>query len=275
MIIKNREELLSHGNVEGRRAVLDILEAGLSAADPYWNVRNLIRIEDGKLIVGNDQIRPGRLAGLPRTPKTPPPHEGPLIFDLSKVGNIYVVGGGKAAQSQAKAIEDVLGDLITEGHVNAKKGDTVYLKRIEVTLAGHPIPDEDSVKGSQRILDIERKAKKGDIVFLSESGGGSALMALPAPGITLDDIRMVNKVLYFGCGSSMPEANAVRNQLALLRTKHARHVGDATLVHIATPETPPKLRVHLHATHVDSTGYEEAKQVLNHYGCWNKMSQAV
>ncbi len=275
MIIKNRDELLSHGNVEGRRAVLDILEAGLHAADPYWNVRNLIRIDDGKLIVGNDQIKPDRLPGLPRSPQTPPPHEGPVVFDLSQVGNIYVVGGGKAAQRQAKAIEDVLGDLITEGHINAKKGDTVYLERIEVTLAGHPIPDEDSVKGSQRIIEIERKAKKGDIVFLSESGGGSALMALPAPGITLEDLKLVNKVLYFGCGSSMPEANAVRNQLALLRSRHPRNVGDATLLHIATPEVPPKLRVHLHASYVNSTGYEEAIQVLNHYGCWNKMSQAI
>lgn len=275
MIIKNRDELLSHGNVEGRRAVLDILEAGLGAADPYWNVRNLISIEDNKLIVGNDQIKPGRLAGLATTPDTPPPQEGPLVFDLSEVGNIYVVGGGKAAQRQAKAIEDVLGDRITEGHVNAKKGDIVYLERIEVTLAGHPIPDEDSVKGAKRILEIEQKAKKGDIVFLSESGGGSALIALPVPGITLEDIIHVNKVLYFGCGCSMPEANAVRNQLALLRTRHARHVGDATMIHIATPEVPPKVRVHLHATHVNSSGYEEAKRVLNHYGCWDKVSQRV
>jgi glycerate 2-kinase len=100
-------------------------------------------------------------------------------------------------------------------------------------------------------------------------------MALPAPGITLEDLKMVNRVLYFGCGCSMPEANAVRNQLALLRIKHARHVGDATMIHIATPEIPPNLRVHLHASYVDSTGYEEAKQVLNHYGCWDKMSQSI
>ena len=121
-----------------------------------------------------------------------------------------------------------------------------------------------SQAGVSRVV-IERKAKKGDIVFLSESGGGSALMALPAPGITLEDLKMVNRVLYFGCGCSMPEANAVRNQLALLRIKHARHVGDATMLHIATPEVPPKLRVHLHASYVDSTGYEKAKQGLNHY----------
>ena len=275
MIIKNTNELLSHGNIEGRRAVLEILEAGLAAADPYWNVRNLIRVEDGKLIVGNDKIKPGRLAGLETTPRTPPPKEGPLVFDLSKVENIYVVGGGKAAQRQAKAIEDVLGDLITEGQINAKKGDEVYLERINVTLAGHPIPDEGSVEGARRILEIERKATKNDIVFLSESGGGSALMALPAPGVTLEDLRMVNRVLYFGCGSSMPEANAVRNQLAVLRLRHARHCGEATMIHIATPEIPPKLRVHLYSQFRKSNGYKEAIDVLNHYRCWDRMSQSV
>ena len=100
-------------------------------------------------------------------------------------------------------------------------------------------------------------------------------MALPAPGISLEDLKMVNKVLYFGAGSSMPEANMVRNQLALLRIRHARHVGDATLIHIATPEIPPRLRVHLHPSHLNSNGYDEAIEVLNHYKCWDKMSQSI
>ena len=275
MIIKNAEELLSHGNVRGRKAVLDILEAGLKAADPYDNVRQLIRVENGKLIVGNDEIKPDRLPLLPMTAKARPAMEAPLMFDLSEVGNIYVVGGGKAAQRQAEAIEDVLGDLITEGHVNAKKGDSVRLKRIEVTLAGHPIPDEDSVAGSKRILEIEQKAKKGDIVFLSESGGGTSLMALPAPGITLEDLRIVNRILYFGCGTSMPVANAVRNQLAILRQRHARYVGDGTLIHIATPETPPGLSVHLHERPSGVDGYQHAIDVLKRYDCWDEVPQSV
>lgn len=275
MIIKNTQELLSHGNVLGRKVVLDILEAGFRAADPYDNVRKLIRVENGKLIVGNDQIKPDRLPQLPMTAKARPPRQEPLVFDLSQVGNIYVVGGGKAAQRQAEAIEDVLGDLITEGHVNAKKGDSVRLKRIEVTLAGHPIPDEDSVAGSERILEIEKRAKKGDIVFLSESGGGTSLMALPAPGITLEDLRTVNRILYFGCGTSMPVANAVRNQLAILRQRHARYVGDATLIHVATPETPPGLRVHLHERPTGVDGYQHAIDVLKRYGCWDKVPESV
>jgi glycerate 2-kinase len=276
MIIRNRDQLLSHGNIAGRRVVLDILEAGMAAADPYQNTRDLIRIEDGKLIVGNDRI--------PRqdTPELQPPEGAyvyppdPLVFDLSEVKHIYVAGGGKAAQRMAKAMENVLGDLITEGHINAKKGDEVYLERIEVTLAGHPIPDEDSVAGARRILEIEQKAGRGDIVFLSESGGGSALMALPAPGITLHDLQQVYRILYFGCGAPMPVANAVRNLLTIVRLKHARHVGDeATLIQVCTPEEPPRLRTHLNKPPSDADPYEHAIGILKHYGRWGTVPESV
>jgi glycerate 2-kinase len=266
MRIKNIERLTSHGNVGGRKAILEIFEAGLGAADPYENVKKLIRIENGKLIVGHKAF-------------SMPLGQEPLVFDLSQVGNIYVVGGGKAAQRQAEAIEDVLGDLITDGHLNAKKGDSIRLKRIGVTLAGHPIPDEDGVEGARRILEIERRAKKGDIIFHSESGGGSALMTLPAPGITLQDIQKVNRLLYFTCGATMWDTNAVRNQLVLLRGRHARYVGDATLIGIHTDERPPGLRVSLSGK--DSTqrsgaeSYQYAIDVLKTYHCWEKVPQSV
>lgn len=266
MRIKNVEKLTSHGNVGGRKAILEIFEAGLEAADPYENVKKLIRIENGKLIVGCKAF-------------SMPLGQEPLVFDLSQVGNIYVVGGGKAAQRQAEAIEDVLGDLITDGHLNAKKGDSIRLKRIGVTLAGHPIPDEDGVEGARRILEIEKRAKKGDIIFHSESGGGSALITLPAPGITLQDIQKVNRLLYFTCGATMWDTNAVRNQLVLLRGRHARYVGDATLIGIHTDERPPGLRVSLSGK--DSTqrsgaeSYQYAIDVLKTYHCWEKVPQSV
>jgi len=266
MRIKNLEMLTSHGNVGGRKAVLELFEAGLEAADPYENVKKLIRIENGKLIVGHKAF-------------SRPLGQEPLVFDLSQVGNIYVVGGGKAAQRQAEAIEDVLGDLITDGHLNAKKGDEIRLKRIGVTLAGHPIPDENSIEGARRILEIERKAKKGDIVFHSESGGGSALLTLPAPGITLQDLQEVNRLLYFTCGATMWDTNAVRNQLVLLRGRHARYVGDATLIQISTDERPPGLRVSVigkdstQRSGVDS--YQYAIDVLKTYHCWEKVSHSV
>jgi len=265
-IIQNTEELLSHGNRSGRKVVLDILEAGLRASDPHENVCKLVRIEDGKLIVGGEEMvgSEGRK---------------PLVFDLSQVGHIYVLGGGKAAQRQAQALEDILGDRIAGGHVNAKKGDTVRLKRIGVTLAGHPIPDEDSVEGARKIVEIARRARKGDIVFFSESGGGSALLTLPAPGVTLQDLQDLNRVLYFERGASMWDTNAVRNMLVLLRGREVRYVGEATFIQISTDERPPRVRVHAARRSYERLDHEEAYryavEVLQAYRCWDRVSESI
>jgi glycerate 2-kinase len=206
MIIRNRDELLSHGNVEGRRQVLDILECGLAAGDPYDNVCRAVRIEGDKLLIGSEEFPLGPMGSYVATrPRPFPP--APLVLDLNEIGaaggSIYLVGGGKAAQRQAQALEDILGDRITEGHVNAKKGDRIVLRRATVSLAGYPNPDEDSVEGARRIVEIEHKAKKGDVVFMSESGGGTALMTLPAPGLTLRDIQETNRILYLEHGAPM------------------------------------------------------------------------
>lgn len=261
-LIANRAELLSHGNRAGREIVLDVLEAGLRAPDPYEIVRQLVRIEDRKLVVGHPDF-------------SRPPGLAPLVFDLSEIGSIWVVGGGKAAQRQAEALEDALGDRITGGQINAKKGDSVRLERIHVTLAGHPLPDEDSVEGARRILEIERSANEGDVVFLCASGGATALTALPVPGVSLEDLREVFRVLYIEGGANMPAANAVRNHLALMNGKHPRYVNGATLIELHTVETPPKLRVHLYERpeHVDA--YRAAIDVLKTYRCWEKVPESV
>jgi glycerate 2-kinase len=202
-----------------------------------------------------------------------------MVFDLAKVGHIYVIGGGKAAQRQAKALEDALGDLITDGAVNAKKGDTVYLQRVPVTLAGHPIPDDDSVAGARKIVEVASKARRGDIVFFSESGGGSALLTLPAPGITLQDLIDLNRMLYFEAGASMPDTNAVRNLMTVLRSQEVRYVGEATFIQISTDERPLGLRVYIsrndRATMSSDDHYAYATSVLKRYNCWERVSESV
>jgi len=261
MIIKDRAALLSHGNTAGRQTVLDIIEAGLAAPDPYENTKKVVRLEKGKLILGHPDF-------------SQPPGQEPIVYDLKDVKNIYVVGGGKAAQKMAKGLEDALGDLITGGQVNAKKGEQVILKRINVALAGHPIPDEDSVAGAARMLEIEKSARGGDIVFWLNSGGGSALKALPAPGITLQDLQEVYRILYFGCGASMPEANAVRNLLTVVRMKHPKYVRGATLVQLLTNELPRRLRVHMSEFPYQDE-YENAKYVLKKYRIWQRVPALV
>ena len=245
--------------------VLEILEAGLRASDPYDSVRQLVRVADGKLLVGGEG--------------TAARGRQPLAFDLARIGRIYVIGGGKAAQRQAKALEDELGDLIVGGHVNAKKGDTVQLERVGVTLAGHPIPDEDSVAGARKIVEVASEARAGDLVFFSESGGGSALLTLPAPGISLQDLRDLNRLLYFECGASMWDTNAVRNMLVVLRQREVRYVGDATFIQISTDERPPGLRIHTGQADgqqlSSEAAYEHAIAILRKYGCWERVAESV
>jgi glycerate-2-kinase len=273
-IFRNREELLSHGNIDGRERVLDILETGLAAGDPYPNVLKAVRIENGQLLIGSDEFPLGPMGRHdPTIPRPFPP--APLVFDLDKIGHIYLLGGGKAAQRQAKALEDVLGDLITEGQVNAKKGDRVVLTHAHVTLAGHPNPDEDSVIGAQRIVDIGVKGQRDDIVFFSESGGGTALMTLPAPGLTLQDVQDVNRILYLEHGAPMMVANAVRFLITTLREKHSRFVGDATLVMLSTDERPPANREGLTRPRGVSDEYDHAIYLLKEFNCWDEIPEAV
>ena len=104
--IQNTGDLLSHGNVGAREAILEIVGAGLKASDPYYNTRKLIRLEGDKLIVGGKEFEP---SGSPVT--------GEEEYKLSEVGRIYVFGAGKGMQRVAKAIEDVLGDRLDGGHV--------------------------------------------------------------------------------------------------------------------------------------------------------------
>jgi len=271
MIIKNIEALTSHGNVNGRKTVLTILEAGLEASDPYENTKRLIRVQGGKLIVGHKDFI-GRYK---------PKEDMPLVFDLSKVGNIYLVGGGKAAQRMAHAIEDVLGDLIVDGQLNAKKGEPRLLRRVPLTFAGHPLPDEDSVAGARRIMEIEQKARKGDLVFFVQSGGASALTTLPGPGLSLQDIQDVTRMLFFERGASMPELNSVRGILAVLTGRHERYIGDATMIEIDTDEIPPWTpldsihRKRSSTVYTSEGSYQRAIETLKRYDLWSEVPQSV
>jgi len=273
-LFRNYGQLLSHRNVEGRRAVLDILETGMRAGDPYDNVRKAVRIEHGQLVIGSEDFPLGPIGAVdPSRPRPFPP--GPIRIDLDRLGHIYLTGGGKAAQREARALEDVLGDLITAGHVNAKKGDTIVLRHADVTLAGHPEPDEDSVSGAQQIVDVMRRARRGDIIFECESGGGTALITLPAPGLTLHDIQEVTRVFYLEHGAPIEAANAVRTLLTTLRLKHSRHAGDAMLIQLSTAERAADSLAMLPSPPGVADEYERAILVLKEYGCWDEIPESV
>jgi hydroxypyruvate reductase len=166
----------------------------LRAVDPFQAVKNFIHVEGGRLILGTK--------GNPKTK-----------LNMTEFDRISLVGAGKATAPMAKAIEDLLGEKIQKGIINVKYGFTEDLVFTEVIEAGHPVPDENGVKGTQKILDLLHGAGEKDLIFSVISGGGSALLPHPGKNITLSEKQEITRLLL-ACGASIDEINAVRKHIA-------------------------------------------------------------
>ncbi len=135
----------------------------------------------------------------------PPPPQGRTI----------VVGAGKAAAAMAKAVEDHYpGDVF--GTVVTRYGYSGPTRRIEVLEAGHPAPDDAGVRASAHIMTLARDSRSDDLLLVLISGGGSALLTLPAPGISLADKQQVGAALLKS-GATIDDINCVRKHLSAIK----------------------------------------------------------
>ena len=163
MRIKNKETLTSHGNLTGRRIVADLLDAGLDALDPYLRVKQLVEGRADGIYLHADGFT---MRGDPQS--------GDAFYPFTDYDRIIVIGAAKGVQRAALALEEVLGDHLTAGHVIAKHGEEIVCKRIGVTLAGHPVPDAACVEGCQKIGALVKNATERDLTFtVFGSGCGS------------------------------------------------------------------------------------------------------
>ncbi len=127
---------------------------------------------------------------------------------------IYIVGAGKATAPMAKAVEDAFDGRIKKGIINVKYGFSEELKYTEVIEAGHPLPDYNGMKGAKQIIALLNHLDKNDLVFSLISGGGSALLPLPAGDITLEEKQKLTQLLL-ECGASIDEINVIRKHISL------------------------------------------------------------
>jgi glycerate 2-kinase len=175
-----------------RRQALQIFRAALKAADPYQAVLRHLRLN-------------------------------PKAYQ-----NIFVIGAGKASAQMARAVERMLGALITAGEINVKDGHGAKLRRIKINECGHPIPDQRGVAGARRIAQIASQAGLDDLVICLISGGASALLPLPASSISLVQKQKITRSLL-ACGASIHEINCVR--------KHISTIKGGQLARLAYPST--------------------------------------
>src|SRR6202048_1558881 len=164
-------------SIDYRRLLLDMFQAAVNAAAPALCVP----------------------AHLPPRPK----------------GRTIVVGAGKAAASMAAAVEAHWNGPL-EGLVVTRYGHGAPCRHIEVIEAAHPVPDEAGSRAARRILDKVSGLTADDLVLVLISGGGSALLALPAGRVTLADKQAINRALL-KCGAHIAEMNTVRKHLSAIK----------------------------------------------------------
>ncbi len=169
-----------------------IFQVALKAADPVEAVRRHLALEGGVLVAGRRRYR------------------------LDAFRDIYVLGAGKASATMAVAVERLLRRRIRGGLINTKYGHLARLRRLELNECGHPVPDENGVRGAERIAAVARQAGAEDLILCLISGGASALMPLPAAPLTLAEKQSATKLLL-ACGANIHEMNAVRKHLSAVK----------------------------------------------------------
>ena len=128
-------------------------------------------------------------------------------------GRCVVVGGGKSAAVMAAAVEQAWPEIPLSGLVVTRYGHAVPTRRIEVLEAAHPVPDANSERGARRLLELVRGLGPDDLVLALISGGGSSLLALPVPGLTLLDKQDTARALL-ASGATIGEMNLLRRALS-------------------------------------------------------------
>lgn len=240
-------------NSESFHFALSAAETAIRSADPYRLMKKHIKSK-------GDNVTITDLFGKHVT------------IDLSGVRRIYVVGAGKASGKMASGVHRILGNRIFEGAVNVPYDSNMQSDLISIHEAGHPIPDENGIVGTKKILRILSRATKNDLVIVLLSGGGSALLPMPLQGISLSTKQLVTSSLLLA-GASIEEVNTVRKHLSAVKGgRLLNHISMGCMVvsiiisdvigdDLSTIASGP--------TFPDSSTFMQAKEILKKYEVWN------
>jgi hydroxypyruvate reductase len=190
----------------------------------------------------------------------------PAYLPKPPKGRTIVVGCGKAAASMARAVENHWKGEIS-GLVVTRYGHNTPTRKIEVVEAAHPVPDLAGREAAERILKMVQGLSADDLVLFLVSGGGSALLALPAPGLTLTDKQAINKALLKS-GANIAEMNCVRKHLSAVKGgRLAAACAPAKVVTLAISDIPgddPAV-IASGPTVADPTTFADALAILDKY----------
>jgi glycerate-2-kinase len=164
----------------------------LRAIEPGSKIKEKLQIDAGVLSVDGERVA------------------------LAHCREVVLIGMGKASMMMGAAVEALLGDRIQRGILVTNHRFNIDL-RSEVLVAGHPLPDAESLRAGEQIVQLVRSCSRDSLIIFLISGGGSSLVELPlSKEISLEDLRSTNQILI-SCGASIHEINVVRKRLSKIK----------------------------------------------------------
>lgn len=251
MLFKNHDDLVQNGSTpllqQKRKDILAMLTSALDAVHPYRVVRDVFH--------GPWMVFPSE------------------TIDLSSFEEVYVVGFGKACVGMAKAVCDAV--RIKEGIVITNDASAPFPpSSVTVEVGGHPLPSEQSVIASEKLLDVLHKCTENDCVIVLISGGGSSLFCVPR--VPLLDLQKTIALLLRS-GATIDEINAVRKHLSLVKggllVKHTKAVMISLIISDVVHD--PVSSIASGPTVPDPTTFRMAKEILQRYRLWQTIPQTV
>jgi glycerate-2-kinase len=230
-----------------------LYRTAIDSANPYNAVTNHIKRKGNILLIGQHK------------------------YNIAQYENIYVVGAGKAVGGMAQALEDILGNRITDGLISTSSPDVTSGRKIKISKSGHPIPDNNSVINAKRIKALLTVVDANDLVIYLASGGGSAMLTLPPEGITLKDMQVTSQLLLKS-GATLQEMNCIRKHIDLVKGGQlARDAYPATIITLVISDVVGDQlnMISSGPTMPDPTVFTDAYGVLRKYKLLNKVPKSV
>jgi glycerate 2-kinase len=237
-----------------RSDALNILSAALDASSAGNAIRSQLVVRDNHLVAADSRV------------------------PLADFDRIFLIAVGKAAVPMAAATQEVLGSLLTDSLVITKQGHvTEELSNCRIVEAGHPIPDENSLRAARLILDSLDEMKERDLILLAVSGGASALLSAPLDPITLADKQETTDLLL-RAGADIFELNAVRKHLSFLKGgRLAAAAYPATVVGLILSDVigDPLDVIGSGLTAPDTSTFADALVILTRFGLLERVPPGV
>jgi hydroxypyruvate reductase len=241
-----------------REIAKGIFMKSISSVDPYKRLKKYLHIDRNHLVIKEERKKE-------------------KVFNLNKFEKVYLLGTGKASSSMAQALEELLGNRITKGLITTKYGHGLPLRFTKVIEAGHPLPDSKGLEGAKKMKELLLQTGPKDLVFFLVSGGGSALLPLPASGITLEEKQKLTQLLL-ACGADIKEINIIRKHLSQIKGGWmARWAYPSTLITFILSDVvgDPLDMIASGPTVPDPSTFKEAWEILEKYNLIEKVPSSI